>query len=215
MVPPLRLHAGQIETYAKATTKGSVKPKVAKLGHPGYRRLSTFHIDRDQSHTLTECLKYHGPVQPCRFSRTRVIEDIPENITPVVTKHVSHRYWCPACQTTVEPIVANALPGCRIGLRVVILSAWLHNLVGTTLAQILDLFYYYLQFKLTSAGSIQMWQRLRDIVLAWYLEIRNQALDSAVLHADETGRRVDGKTHWLWCFAINNLTYYQIDRSRG
>jgi len=36
-----------------------------------------------------------------------------------------------------------------------------------------------------------------------------------VLFADETGWRVDGKTHWLWCFTTRDLTYYMIDRSRG
>ena len=60
-----------------------------------------------------------------------------------------------------------------------------------------------------------MWHRLREILLAWYLEIQAQALDSAVLHADETGWRVNGKTHWLWCFTTKDLTYYMIDRSRG
>ena len=36
-----------------------------------------------------------------------------------------------------------------------------------------------------------------------------------MLHADESGWRVDGKTHWLWCFTTRNLTFYMIDRSRG
>jgi hypothetical protein len=36
-----------------------------------------------------------------------------------------------------------------------------------------------------------------------------------VLHADETGWRVNGKGHWLWCFTTPRLTYYLIDRQRG
>ena len=60
-----------------------------------------------------------------------------------------------------------------------------------------------------------MWRRLREILLAWYLEIQTRALDSAVLHADETGWRVNGKTHWLWCFTTIDSTSYMIDRSRG
>jgi transposase len=97
----------------------------------------------------------------------------------------------------------------------VVLSAWLHYLLGTTLAQIVDVFNFHLHFKLSPGGLVQMWHRLREVLLAWYLEIQTQALDSAVLHADETGWRVDGKTHWLWCFTTTDLTYYMIDRSRG
>ena len=66
-----------------------------------------------------------------------------------------------------------------------------------------------------------MWYRLQAILFAWYEAIQQQALNSAVWappagwSADETGWRVNGKTHWLWCFTTPDLTYYMIDRSRG
>jgi transposase len=207
--------SGQTPPYAKPTAKGRAKPKGAKPGHPGHCRPTPTRIDCHEKHTLETCPKCHGPVRLCRGSRTRVIEDIPADITPVVTEHTIHRYWCPQCKVTVEPTVPDALPGSTIGLRVVVLSAWLHYLLGTTLAQIIDVFNFHLQFTLSSGGLIQMWRRLREILLAWYLEIQTQALDSAVLHADETGWRVNGKTYWLWCFASKDATYYMIDRRRG
>jgi transposase len=207
--------SAQTPPYAKPTAKGRAKPKGAKLGHPGARRPTPARIDRHEKHTLDACPKCHGPVRLCRDSRTRIIEDIPADITPVVTEHTIHRYWCPCCKTTVEPAVPDALPGSTIGLRVVVLSAWLHYLLGTTLAQIIDVFNFHLQFKLSGGGLIQMWRRLREILLAWYLEIQAQALQSAVLHADETGWRVNGSTYWLWCFASKDATYYMIDRRRG
>lgn len=207
--------SGQTPPYAKPPARGRAKAKGARPGHPGRRRPTPTRIDRREEHTCSACPTCHGPVSPCRGSRTRVIEDIPAEITPVVTEHTIHRAWCPNCKTTVEPTVPDALPGSTIGLRVVVLSAWLHYLLGTTLAQILDVFNFHLQFKLSSGGLIQMWRRLREILLAWYLEIQTQALDSAVLHADETGWRVNGKTSWFWCFASNDVTYYMIDRRRG
>jgi hypothetical protein len=207
--------SGQTPPYAKPAGKGRAKPKGAKPGHPGHRRPAPARIDRHEDHALSACPRCQGPVRPCRSSRARLIEDIPENITPVVTEHTIHRYWCPQCREAVEPPVPDALPGSAIGLRVVVLSAWLHYLLGTTLAQIIDVFNFHLQFQLTAGGLVSMWYRLRAILLAWYLEIQEQALNSAVLHADETGWRVDGKTHWLWCFATDTLTYYMIDRSRG
>ncbi len=207
--------SGQTPPYAKPAAKGRAKSKGARPGHPGQRRPSPTRIDHREEHTLSACPRCHGPVRPCRGPRTRVIEDIPADITPVVTEHTIHRSWCPNCKTTVEPAVPDALPGSTIGLRVVVLSAWLHYLLGTTLAQIIDVFNFHLQFTLSSGGLIQMWKRLREILLAWYLEIQAQALDSAVLHADETGWRVNGKTYWLWCFASADVTFYMIDRSRG
>jgi transposase len=207
--------SGQTPPYVKPTTKGRAKPKGARLGHPGHRRPTPPRIDRHEEHTLSACPQCHGPLRACRSTRTRIIEDIPADITPVVTEHTIPRYWCPQCRETVEPAVSDAMPGSSIGLRVVVLSAWLHYLLGVTLAQILDVFNFHLHFPITAGGLVQMWRRLRAILLAWYLEIQAQALDSAVLHADETGWRVNGKTHWLWCFTTTDLTYYMIDRSRG
>ncbi len=207
--------SGQTPPYAKPAAKGRAKARGAKPGHPGRRRPTPTRIDRREEHTLSACPRCHGPVRTCRGSRARIIEDIPADISPVVTEHTIHRSWCPHCKTAVEPTVPDALPGSTIGLRVVVLSAWLHYLLGTTLAQIIDVFNFHLQFKLSSGGLIQMWRRLREILLAWYLEIQTQALQSAVLHADETGWRVNGVTHWLWCFASKDVTYYMIDRRRG
>ena len=189
--------SGQTPVYAKPTSKRRARAKGAKPGHPGHRRPPPTRIDCREDHTLSICPKCQGPVRPCRSSRTRVIEDISADITPVVTEHTIHRYWCPQCRDTVEPVVPDALPGSTIGLRVVVLSAWLHYLLGTTLTQIIDVFNFQLQFKLSSGGLVLMWHRLREILLAWYLEIQARALESAVLHADETGWRVNGKTHWL------------------
>ena len=168
--------SGQTPPYAKPPAKGRAKAKGAKPGHPGHRRPTPTRIDRRETHSLETCPKCHGSVQPCRSSRTRVIEDIPADITPVVTEHTVPRSWCPQSRVTVEPTVPDALPGSTIGLRVVVLSAWLHYLLGTTLAQIIDVFNFHLQFQLSSGGLIQMWRRLREILLAWYLEIQTQAL---------------------------------------
>src|SRR3954447_9075101 len=207
--------SGQTPPYQKPTAKSRAKPKGARPGHPGTRRPTPPRIDTREHHTLEACPKCHGPVKRCRSSRTRIIEDIPADIPPVVTEHTIPRYWCPGCHTTVEPVVPDALPGSTIGLRVVVLSAWLHYLLGTTLAQVVDVFNFHLHLELSAGGLVQMWRRLREILFAWHLEIQAQALDSAVLHADETGWRGNGKTHWLWCFNTTDVTYYMIDRSRG
>jgi hypothetical protein len=87
--------------------------------------------------------------------------------------------------------------------------------LGTTLAQIVDVFNFHLVLKVTPGGLIQMWHRLAELLTPWYKAIQQEALDSAVLNADETGWRVNGKTHWLWCFATETLSYFMIDRSRG
>jgi len=111
--------------------------------------------------------------------------------------------------------VPEALPGATLANHVLVLSAWLHYALGNTLSQIVEVFNFHLQMKVTPGGLVQMWYRLQKILFPWYEQIQQEALNSAVLHADETGWRVNGKTQRLWSFSNTLLTYFMIDRSRG
>jgi hypothetical protein len=95
------------------------------------------------------------------------------------------------------------------------MTGWMHYGLGNTVSQIVEVFNYHVQMKLTSGGLLHLWRRLQEALFPWYEQIQQEALRSAVLHADETSWRVAGKTHWLWAFANSDVTYYMIDRSRG
>jgi len=206
--------SGMIPVYEKPPAKSRKKQPGAKKGHPGSRRRVPDRIDRRETHKLPCCPECGGRLKRTGDTRTRYVEEIPE-IQPEVTEHTIHRDWCAKCKKRVEPKVPDALPKATLGNRVLVLSAWLHYALGNTLSQIVEVFNFHLQLKVTPGGLVQMWYRLQAILYAWYEEIQQEALKSAVLHADETGWRVDGKTHWLWCFTTPDLTYYMIDRSRG
>ena len=206
--------SGMKPPYQKPPAKSRKRRPGAKQGHPGARRRAPERIDWQVEHRADRCPDCGGKLKRCRETRTRYTEDIPE-VSPEVTEHTIHRDWCPKCKKRVEPTVPDALPGSTLGNRVLVLSAWLHYSLGNTLSQIVEVFNFHLQMKLTPGGLVQMWYRLQAILYAWYEQIQQEALRSAVLHADESGWRVDGKTHWLWCFTTRDLTYYMIDRSRG
>lgn len=208
--------SGMKPVYQKpaASTRGNKTPG-RKSGHPGSRREAPARIDRREEHRAEVCPHCGGALCRCEETRTRYTEDIPETIEPVVTEHTIHRDWCPRCRKKVEPVVSEALPGATLGNRVLVLSAWLHYALGNTLSQLVEVFNFHLSFKVTPGGLVQMWRRLVEILYVWYETIQHQALDSAVLNADETGWRVNGKTHWLWCFATGELSWFMVNRSRG
>jgi transposase len=206
--------SGMVPVYEKPPARRRKKSPGAKQGHPGSRRPVPERIDYEQTHQAPCCPDCGGRLKRTGDTRTRYIEDIPE-VEPEVTLHTIHRDWCPQCQKRVEPKVPDALPGATLGNRVLVLSAWLHYALGNTLSQIIEVFNFHLQLKITPGGLVQMWYRLQAMLYVWYEEIQREALQAAVLFADETGWRVDGKTHWLWCFTTRDSTYYLIDRSRG
>lgn len=210
--------SGQKPVYTKSNkkdNKGRNKKSGRKKGHKGSRRDTPEQIDRTVVHRADCCPDCGGKLNKCSGTRNRFVEDIPEDTRIEVVKHVIHRDWCPNCRKTVEPVVTEALPKSSIGNGILVLCAWLHFALGNTISQILEVFNYHLHFKMSAGGLVQMWHRLSDILEKWYDEIIDDIQDAGVLHGDETGWRVNGKTHWLWCFTSKRATVFTIEGSRG
>jgi transposase len=207
--------SGQVPIYTKPNISRRRRRPGAKPGHEGTRRASPQQIDRKEEHRLERCPVCGGELQRCAQTRRRIIEDIPEDIRIEATEHTIHRDWCPRCRKHVEPAVPDALPKATLGHRAVALCAWLHYGLGVTIDQIVDVLSFHLHTKLSRGGLAAAWQRLATLLQEWYEQIAREALLSAVLHADETGWRMNGQGYWLWCFANRYCCYYMIDRSRG
>ena len=190
--------SGQVPIYTKPTTNKRRKRPGAKPGHPGTRRPRPEKIDARQDHRLPRCPQCDGKLQRSSRTRTRIIEDIPETIEPVVTEHTICRDYCPQCKKHVEPVVPDALPKCTIGHHLIALTAWFHYGLGITISSIISILTHHLQTKLTSGSLLAAWMRTAVILEPWYDQIGEQAKKAAVLHADETGWRIEGQTCWLW-----------------
>lgn len=208
--------SGAVPVYLKGNTRSSSsKTPGAHEAHAGARRKRPPKIDTEQMHRLEACPCCGGQLQRCDRVRTRIIEDIPRQIEPVVTRHTIHRDYCPSCKKHVEPVVPDAMPKATLGHQVVALSAWFHYGLGITLAQTCQILAGHLHTAITPGGLLDAWRRMTDALSPWHERIAEQLRDTACLHADETGWRVDGQTHWLWCFCDTRSCMYLIDRSRG
>lgn len=207
--------SGMVPVYTKPGSPRRRKKPGARNGHPGARRKTPVKIDRRRTHRLKRCPCCGGALQRCQRTRTRIIEDIPQIIEPVVTEHTIHRDYCSHCKKHVEPVVPDAMPKATLGHRVVALTSRFHYGLGLTIDQVVDILGYHLQTELTPGGLIDAWRRLAEVLEGWYEQIAEEARASAHLHGDETGWRVNGRTHWLWCFTNDRNCYYMIERSRG
>ena len=89
-----------------------------------------------------------------------MIEDIPEEVRPVVTEHTIHRDYCSHCKKHFEPVVSDAMPKITLRHDVIALSSWFHYGLGLTINQVVDILGYHLQTKPTPGGLIDAWYRL-------------------------------------------------------
>jgi transposase len=218
MVPAPGPHTppGSIPPYAKpgAKTRGRKKPG-ARAGHEGHRRPTPPPDERVEVEELRTCPECNGEVHPARRRRTRMIEDMPRDANVTATEYSIPSHWCPCCRKHVEPRVSAALPRCSIGNNLAAMTVVFHYGLGLTIDQTRDVLLSPLRTHVSAGGLAALWQRVAEVLLPWYERIGQEARHSAVLHADETGWRVNGQTHWLWCFCNDRTCYYMIDEGRG
>ena len=131
--------SASVPTFQKEPGKKRKKKPGAKPGHKGSRRPPPV-ITQRLEHRATKCPDCGGKLHKRNQTRTRLVEDIPKDITPEVTEHTIHRDYCPNCRKIVEPVVPDAMPNATIGHRTVVLTAFLHYYVGTTISQIVEIF---------------------------------------------------------------------------
>jgi hypothetical protein len=207
--------SGMTPPYLKPPRGKRKKRPGRKKGHEGVCRIQPEEVDHFKEHTLQRCPDCQTPVKKPVKEYKRYIEDIPPIEKPEVTEHTVHGYWCPKCKKIVFPSVTDALSKAMIGLRLVVFTAWLHYLVGVSVNNIVRILLVVCSFKISAGGLTQAWRNLSLLLEPIYTDIGQRISTSAVLSADETGWRLNGVTHWLWCFTTKELCYYIITKSRG
>ena len=206
--------SGMQPVYLKPRARRRARTPGRKAGHPGAHRFAPEHIDERIEHTLTHCPHCAGEVGPSIRQHTRIIEEIPP-VVPHVSAHTVHGHWCARCRKIVTAPVPAALPHSTLGLRFVVYTAWLHYFVGVSVGNCVKIAHRSLGFTVSPGGLTLAWRNLAARLQGDYEDILHQVRHSAVLHADETGWRINGVTCWLWAFATAQYCYYLIDPHRG
>jgi transposase len=206
--------SGMTPPYLKKPAKKRRKKPGQKKGHPGVGRTRPEKVDHSEDLTLDSCPLCEGPLGKPVKDYKRYVVDIPE-AEPKVTEETVNGYWCSTCKKIVYPKSQNAMPHSRLGLRMLILTAWLHYWVGMSVRNVVRLLCAFWAFKVSPGGLTQAWNNLAQALKPIYEDIGEKVKNAAVLHADETGWRISGITHWLWAFVTDNWSYFVIDKSRG
>ncbi len=207
--------SGMTPPFHKKNKKGKRKKPGRKKGHAGAHRAS-LEPNNHEHHPLEHCPDCGTDLRDKpKKTRTRVTHDLPPKSEPEVTAHGVEGGWCPKCKKFVEAKVDAALPRSTLGLRVVLLAAWMHFVLGTSANAVRKYLERVHGFVVTVGGLTHSWRRLAEALAPMNEAIWEEIRAAGVLYADETGWRVDGKTFWLWCFATKSAVFYVIDRTRG
>lgn len=143
-----------------------------------------------------------------------LVEDIPE---PRVEVHCyrHHQYRCRGCRQTCCGVDSRELPGSHIGPRARLLQCFARSFLGTSLGKTNELLHQFFGLNLSRAGGLghlKWGSKLFAPVVQQLLELLRQ---SAVVHADETGWRIDGANVWAWCFGNPKIAVFLIRQHRS
>ena len=206
--------SGMKPPYLKPPGKKRRKRPGRKNGHPGISRPKPDKVNHYKDHTLCCCPECNSSLGEPAKSYIRYTEDIPP-VEPEITEHTVYGYWCSTCKKILYAKLTDTLPNSVLGLRLVVFTSWLHYLIGVSVNNIVKMLDVFASFKVSAGGLTQAWKNLASSLEPVYNDIGKKVAKSAVLNADETGWRINGITHWLWCFATQNICYYVFDKGRG
>lgn len=143
-----------------------------------------------------------------------LVEDIP---TPRVELHCyrRHVYRCARCQQTCTGQGDLELPGAHVGPRARLFVGYARSYLGLSLEKTCTWLRDWCGLSLSRAGALghlRWGSALCAPVVERLLKLLRQA---PVVHADETGWRIDGKNVWAWCFCNPQIAVFLIDAHRS
>ena len=153
-------------------------------------------------------------LSPTGVFEDHVVTDIPEP-QPEYHRYRRHEFECQDCGRKSQGRGDLELPGSHVGPRARLLNIYCRGHLGISLGKSCDLLAQWWGIPLSRPGALGhlAWgSKLFDPIVTRLLELLRQ---EDLIHADETGWRINGKNVWAWCFANPRIAVYLIRHSRG
>jgi transposase len=215
--PPSSDGPGAPRRVPKSLRGASGRRPGGQPGHPGASLTPVERPDAVVVHRPVACAGCGhalgaGPV--LRTERRQVI-DLPV-LRAQVVEHLAETRGCPACgQATTAPFPTDVRAPVQYGPGVATLAVYLHQeqllpveRTGRVLGEVFGC-------PISNGTLERMVARCADAVAAIVAAIKQAVIAAAIVHVDETGLSLNGKTAWLHVASTARLTWYAAHRKRG
>lgn len=199
----------------KTLRKKSNKKVGGQLGHKGNKLSKIDTPDKIIFHDITECSCCNSKLPEDGIKKSRQVFDLPK-IKIEVTEHQIVTKICGNCgkknkSNFPEYLVQEA----QYGNNIKAFCVYAHSYQVIPYARSSE-FIYDLTGHRISVGSIANFQaKCFEKLASFEIETKKALLQSAVLHADETGVRVDGKLGWFHVLSTDLLSFFGYHKKRG
>ena len=195
----------------------SGRQKGGQKDHPGHTLKMVEQPDHVKVHavaTCEHCSTDLTSIEPDGYERRQVFDIPPVRLE--VTEHRAEIKMCPGCKRQVKShFPAIASHPVQYGSRFKVQASYLNSYQLIPLARTCELLEDFYGHRPTEAFVLAANSAVVHQIEPTLAVIKQQLINSDVVHFDESGLRVDGKLHWLHVASTKALTYYSVHPKRG
>jgi len=146
--------------------------------------------------------------------------DLPE-VKPQITRFVTYSGYCAICKKRVrsrhpdQTSLASGAAGVVVGPRAKAFAADLKHRLGVSYGKVSEVLNDAFDLQVSRSGWCQADQKLAETARPVYEQLVELVRQCSVVHADETGWRIDTMSAWLWVFTNREATVYAIRDNRS
>jgi len=145
----------------------------------------------------------------------RQVFDVPP-VAIEVTEHQVPVMCCPGCQRVVKAdFPVGVTQPVQYGERLKAQVVYLNNYQLLPIARICELVEDLYGHRPSEALVMSATQTLHDQLAPALNAIRQHLIQADVVHADESGLRVEGELNWLHVLSTTTMTHYAVHPKRG
>jgi transposase len=201
----------------KSLRKASGKPRGGQIGHKGHTLTQVAAPTQIIEHPLPQqCTHCHEPLPKdgAQVATRRQIFDVP--LVPYdIIEHRSLEQQCKCGQRHMSAFPAHVTENAQYGPNVRALAVHLTQGQLLPYARATELIADVYGLKV-SKGAIVLWvNEARATLQSTADVIADHLRQASLVHADESGLRVEGKLRWLHIAANETHTWYGIHEKRG
>lgn len=161
------------------------------------------------------CERCGAPLGEPRYVNHRVVEEISNPQPRYVIDFLEFEWKCKACKAHTVAKHPDCPPDGVFGKNVLVQTTLMKFEERLPLQKVADVLDRQHGLPVTPATVLDITYRVSKWLRPEYEAVRERVRKSKVVYADETGEKVDGGKHWLWCFTTEPETLYVIRKSRG
>jgi transposase len=204
--------SAKVPVKANTDKPGAGKRKGAQRGHSGAGRKTFPEGEADQVVTVGDPL---GPKCP---NCGRLLADKGAEERWVIesqslkAKRVMYRLpkkYCPHCQKVFQAQAPAVLPKSLYGNQLITTAAVMHYLHGIPMGRVCE------QTEMGPGSLVEIFHRLARLFEKIPARLIEQYRQALVKHADETSWRTEGQNGYVWLFATETLSIFQLRKSRS